>query len=59
MAARLARPEEDGRLRLTFEIIYGHAFKPAPRLRLQAESQVSLEEMRATLRQHKKNSAPD
>lgn len=59
LVARLARPEEGGRLGLTFEIIYGHAFKPVPRLRLQAESQVSLEEMRATLRQSKKNSALD
>jgi malonyl-CoA O-methyltransferase len=40
-------------LSLTFEINYGHAFKPAPRLRVQAESQVSLEEMRRTLRQRK------
>ena len=59
LMARLARPEEGGRLGLTFEIIYGHAFKPVPRLRLLAESQVSLEEMRATLRQSKKNSALD
>ena len=44
-----------GPLSLTFEINYGHAFKPAPRLRLQAESQVSLEEMRVALRQRKKN----
>ena len=57
LAARLARADEAGRMTLTFEIIYGHAFKPAPRLKLQAESQVSLEEMRLALRQRKKNSA--
>jgi malonyl-CoA O-methyltransferase len=57
LVAQLARADDGGRLGLSFEIIYGHAFKPAPRLRLQAESQVSLDEMRATLRQRKKNSA--
>ena len=46
----------DGRLNLTFEIIYGHAFKPVPRIRLAAESAVSLQEMKAVLRQGKKNS---
>ena len=30
--------EDDGRIALTFEIIYGHAFKPAPRVALAAES---------------------
>ena len=38
--------EGDGRIALTFEIIYGHAFKPAPRVALSAESAVSLREMR-------------
>jgi malonyl-CoA O-methyltransferase len=52
--ALAARAAGDGApLSLTFEINYGHAFKPAPRLRVQAESQVSLEEMRRTLRQRK------
>ncbi|WP_395688291.1 biotin synthase [Caenimonas koreensis] len=40
----------DGRLALTFEIIYGHAFKPAPRVRMSEESAVSLQDMRALLR---------
>ena len=56
MAERLARPEEDGRLTLTFEVIYGHAFKAAPRLSVQAETSVSLDEMREALRQRNKNS---
>ena len=44
---------EDGRLRLTFEIIYGHAFKAEPR-RARGESQsVSVDEMRAMLRARK------
>ena len=47
-----------GRLSLTFEIIYGHAFKPAPRIRLAPESAVSLEQMKTVLRQGKKNLPP-
>ena len=40
------RADGAGRIALTFEIIYGHAFKPAPRVALAAESAVSLREMR-------------
>ena len=39
----------DGQLPLTFEIIYGHAFKPAPRVRVAEHSSVSLQDMRAML----------
>lgn len=46
----LASPAGDGRLQLTFEVVYGHAFKPAPRLNVQAETTVSLEQMRAVLK---------
>jgi len=46
---RLASPAEGGRLRLTFEIIYGHALKPAPRVRLAEQSAISLRDMRAIL----------
>lgn len=49
MQERLARPSEGGRLTTTFEVIYGHAFKPAPRLKVQANSSISLEQMRAEL----------
>jgi malonyl-CoA O-methyltransferase len=45
----LARPEQGGRLSLTFEVIYGHALKPAPRLAVSAHSSVSLQDMRAAL----------
>lgn len=55
LAAGLGGSGTGGPLSLSFEINYGHAFKPAPRARLQAESQVSLEEMRLALRQRKKN----
>ncbi|RYY91793.1 MAG: methyltransferase domain-containing protein [Comamonadaceae bacterium] len=39
----------DGRLALTFEIIYGHALKPLPRARMGEESAVPLADMRAML----------
>jgi malonyl-CoA O-methyltransferase len=43
-------PRTDGGLGLTFEIVYGHAFKPAPRVRVAEHSSVSLQDMRAMLR---------
>jgi malonyl-CoA O-methyltransferase len=43
-------PRTDGGLGLTFEIVYGHAFKPAPRVRVAEHSFVSLQDMRAMLR---------
>ena len=36
-------------LQLTFEVIYGHAFKPAARLSVSAHSEISLDSMRAAL----------
>ncbi len=53
IAAGLADPAQSGRLRLTFEIIYGHAFKPAPRMALQAQTLIPLEQMRESLRAQK------
>jgi malonyl-CoA O-methyltransferase len=53
LARRLPGAETGGPLRLSFEVNYGHAFRPATRARVQAESQISLEEMRRTLRQRK------
>lgn len=47
--ARQAQQSPDGRLRLTFEIIYGHALKAAPRAPKARESRVSLDDMRAQL----------
>ena len=43
------RSASDGRLQLTFEVIYGHAIKPLPRIPMAAHSAVSLGEMRAML----------
>lgn len=42
--------DEQGRLTLGFEIIYGHAFKSAPRPRPGDSQSVSVDEMRAMLR---------
>lgn len=43
--------QPDGSLAVTVEVIYGHAFKPEPRVKLAASSQVPLQDMRAMLRQ--------
>ncbi|MFG6446935.1 biotin synthase [Roseateles sp. BYS180W] len=40
----------DGRLALTLEVVYGHAFKGQPRLTVAAETAVSLEHMRSMVR---------
>lgn len=40
----------DGQLSLTFEVIYGHAFKAAPRIRGGETGSISLQDMRAMLR---------
>lgn len=40
----------DGRLRLGFEIVYGHAIKPAPRAAVAAETRVSVDAMRGMLK---------
>ena len=47
---RLASAQHGGQLALTFEVIYGHAFKPARRVRVSSSSAVSLQDMRAMLR---------
>lgn len=39
----------DGRLALTFEVVYGHALRPARRPQVAAESALSLEDMRHLL----------
>lgn len=53
LALHLASGGEGDQLTLTFEIIYGHALKPAPRLRARPEATLSLQEMRLALRQGK------
>jgi malonyl-CoA O-methyltransferase len=39
-----------GRIRMSFEIVYGHAFKPLPRARLAAETRLPLSDLRAMVR---------
>ena len=43
-------------LRLDFEIIYGHALKPVPRVRVQAQSAIDLHDMRQILRSQRSES---
>ncbi len=45
----------DGRLALTFEIIYGHAMKPRPTVRMSTRSSVSMEDMRTMLQSGKRS----
>ncbi len=40
----------DGRLHLGFEIVYGHAFRPVARAKVEAETRVSLDTMREMMR---------
>jgi len=49
-AALAARATHDGRIALEFEIVYGHAFKPAPRLRVQGETRVGVDELQRMAR---------
>ena len=42
--------DAEGRLSLSFELIYGHALKPKPRARMSAETSISLDDMRLNLR---------
>lgn len=49
LTERLRGP--DGRLALRFELVYGHAFKPVPKLRVAPETKVSVERLRDMARQ--------
>jgi malonyl-CoA O-methyltransferase len=53
MREHWAGSNTDGSIRLTFEVIYGHAFKPAPRIKVSTQSSVSIQDMRALLAQGK------
>lgn len=46
----LADPGQGGRLSASFEVIYGHAFKPAPRFKAQAQTNIAFESLRQALR---------
>jgi malonyl-CoA O-methyltransferase len=47
--AKLLDAIEKNAMQLTFEVVYGHAFKPAPKLAVQAQSEITLDQMRAAL----------
>lgn len=49
----MATRSPDGRCCLSFELIFGHAFKPAPGVPVGRETRIPLEEMRVSLRQRK------
>jgi malonyl-CoA O-methyltransferase len=44
-----ARVDAQGRVLLEFEVVYGHAFKPVPRVKLAAQTQVGLDDMKSML----------
>ena len=44
------RAGADGRIALDFELVYGHAFRAAPRARMAALTELPLDEMRAMVR---------
>jgi len=46
-----------GRLSLTFEVVYGHAFKGMPKATMQGETQVSLQDMKLHLKTKRSPSA--
>ena len=48
----------DGRVTLEFEIVYGHAVRPAPRPRLASQTELGLDEMRSMLRQRRGHPGP-
>ena len=53
LQTHLVDSQEPQRLRLTFEIIYGHAFKPQPRISVKPETTLTMDEMRAALQSPK------
>jgi len=55
LVARQAASQADQPLTLTFEVIYGHALKPQPRVSVQRETVLSLDEMRQVLQQRRRD----
>jgi malonyl-CoA O-methyltransferase len=49
----------DGRLRLEFEVVYGHAFKSAPTARVAGRTTVALEDMRTMVRTTRRSGPAD
>ncbi len=53
-----AHRDAQGRVKLSFEIVYGHAFCPAPRPRVAEQTTVSVDDMRAMVRAGRKSVPP-
>lgn len=49
--------DAQGRFKLTFEVIYGHALKPVARPRVKAHSEIALDDMRQMLSQRRSSDA--
>ena len=52
----LADPAQGGRLTLSFEILYGHAFKPAPRFAAKPQTNIAFDSLRDALAQARRGS---
>jgi malonyl-CoA O-methyltransferase len=50
----LAQKDSEGRLALTFEVVYGHALKPQARVKVSSQSEIDLNDMRQMLRNPQK-----
>jgi len=50
----LAQTDSEGRLALTFEVVYGHALKPQARVKVSSQSEIDLNDMRQMLRNPQK-----
>jgi malonyl-CoA O-methyltransferase len=58
MESELADASDGGRIKLTFEVVYGHAFKPQPRMPVRDSSNISLAQMRTALGLNKEGKTP-
>jgi malonyl-CoA O-methyltransferase len=50
----LAQIDSEGRLALTFEVVYGHALKPQARVKITSQSEINLDDMRQMLQNPQK-----
>jgi malonyl-CoA O-methyltransferase len=50
LGALRERAGADGRIALEFELVYGHAFNPPPRIKMAGETRVALDELRTMAR---------
>ena len=50
----LAQIDSEGRLALTFEVVYGHALKPQARVKITSKSEIDLDDMRQMLQNPQK-----